>query len=355
MSTTFKGQFNTILGGFPCIRGYASFKDLAENSIPNRSYQRSLIEEHHEEMKQFLSKGEYLFFPEVILSYTFHTKDNLSISQIIESKGKGTPFKLNSNNTSELTLKTDEKLTRIDGNHRLSAYEQNKDSYGDLLFPFCIVLFDAEDDLKKQNIIFHNINFKQIPLTKEKSLEILFKDNVYNDDELKSLGLEYVITKKILNKIEKNKKDYNKLPFLNYQDTPKRTFMFDAVSFLCKKTNIKTDFEHNEKEVLDKLCKNLKNISLIYKEQYKEKGSIAMFSCLLYYQYNHIMFRPQNWFFQTDIYKIEDEKLKPESLQILYECALENNSKYYWKKVRTFVAFLWTALKNIKNITFSNS
>lgn len=89
----------------------------------------------------------------------------------------------------QLKLKDNVKLTRIDGNHRLSAYELNESLYSSYNFPFCIIVLNRQQEsIKKENILFHNINFKQIPLTKEKSLEILFKDDVYSDDELRSMG-----------------------------------------------------------------------------------------------------------------------------------------------------------------------
>ena len=60
------GILDYSMGGFLCLRGYASYKVLSRISDPNPSIQRNLIEEHKGEMEKFLNKGEYLFFPEVI-------------------------------------------------------------------------------------------------------------------------------------------------------------------------------------------------------------------------------------------------------------------------------------------------
>ena len=74
MSVTFEGIIERSLGGFVCIRGFAPFKELSENSevneAANAKYQRDLISEHREEIRNFMDNGAYLFFPEVILSYT---------------------------------------------------------------------------------------------------------------------------------------------------------------------------------------------------------------------------------------------------------------------------------------------
>lgn len=322
MPVNFEGQLDTVLSGFVCIRGYASFSDLAEHSSPNPSYQRNLIEEHKNEMKNFLEKGSYIFFPEVILAYSIKTKDNKSMSQILMTKGKGTPLKIK-NNKATLQLNDNEKLDRIDGNHRLSAFERNKGILNDLKVPFCIILLDdSDDDTKKKNIIFYNINFKQIPLTKEKSLELLFKKDVYSDDELKEIGLEYLITKNILQNISE-KEEYKNLPMCRYKDIAGKTYMFNAINFLCKHSAILSDYEKGEEDILKKITTALKKIDSYYKEEYNEKSSSAVFSNLLYYQYEHPRMQFHKWIKNTEIYVIEDKKdslsLDAESLKILYE------------------------------------
>jgi hypothetical protein len=58
------GLFEISLGGFPSIRGYAKFGDLANVSDPDPSYQRDLLVSHRQEMEKFLSDRTYLFFPD---------------------------------------------------------------------------------------------------------------------------------------------------------------------------------------------------------------------------------------------------------------------------------------------------
>ena len=62
------GILEYSMGGFLCLRGFASYKMLSHVSQPNPAVQRDLIEKHKGEMADFLNKGEYRFFPEVILS-----------------------------------------------------------------------------------------------------------------------------------------------------------------------------------------------------------------------------------------------------------------------------------------------
>jgi len=66
-----------VLGTFKVIRGFADLRDLAEVSVAMpyqggmngqvSGYQRPLDEHHVEDIKRFLSKGRYRFFPEVVL------------------------------------------------------------------------------------------------------------------------------------------------------------------------------------------------------------------------------------------------------------------------------------------------
>lgn len=62
------GILEYSMGGFLCLRGFASFKMLSAISEPNPEVQRDLIAQHQGEMAEFLNGGEYRFFPEVILS-----------------------------------------------------------------------------------------------------------------------------------------------------------------------------------------------------------------------------------------------------------------------------------------------
>lgn len=352
MSVTFEGQIDSVLGGFFCLRGYASFSDLSSYSVSNPSYQRNLIVAHKNEMRDFLKSGSYVFFPEVILSYSIKTKDNLSMAQIISLKGKNTPLKIR-NNKSSLTLKDDEKLDRIDGNHRLEAFEENKSMLNDSKVPFCIILFDdSEDDLKKKNIIFHNINFKQIPLTLEHSLNILFKEDVYSDEELKSIGAEYLITKKIFEEIDIHSDEYENLPFLKYQSAYPKTFMYNAINFLLENSSLETKYNKNSEEETKKILMYLQKIAQYYEDNYKTKASSAMFTLLLYYQYANSNMDPYRWFLDNCIHHITDDRLKPESLKILYEEALKAKAENMWKSVKANVSLLFKFMKWVQRIKF---
>ena len=60
------GILEYSMGGFLCLRGFASFKILSAISEPNPEIQRELISGRINELSQYLNRGEYRFFPEVI-------------------------------------------------------------------------------------------------------------------------------------------------------------------------------------------------------------------------------------------------------------------------------------------------
>lgn len=65
-----KGVLDFSLGNFLCLRGFAPMGQLFDVSEAAPSIQRDLLAEHRDEMVAFLSQGEFLFFPEVILCTT---------------------------------------------------------------------------------------------------------------------------------------------------------------------------------------------------------------------------------------------------------------------------------------------
>lgn len=62
------GVLSKVMDNYLCLRGYAGIKALAKISEVNPDIQRDLLDDHKNEMKDFLEKGEYTFFPEVVLS-----------------------------------------------------------------------------------------------------------------------------------------------------------------------------------------------------------------------------------------------------------------------------------------------
>lgn len=290
----FKGLFDISLGGFPCIRGYAKLGDLAKVSKSDAGYQRDLLTGHKAEIIQFLSDRTNLFFPEVILScklrYNFNKKNAVSglnpIVDILNKNGfqsnvdKTTIRFQKSNDLASITIyedKNESLLNRVDGNHRLSAVSL-KEEFKKYITPFCIIILsDDSTDNQKDKIIFHNINFKAIPLDEEHSLKIILEDkSLFSDDKLKSqsFGWEYFFARKIIEHISELKN------ISIVQSNKKyRTLIKNVVRILLAKKII----ERNDKSI-ERILESLKETDLRCKSKPYLGENIGVFSVLVIIQ-----------------------------------------------------------------------
>jgi len=70
-----KGILDFSLGNFPCLRGFAPMGVLQDIPKPDNNIQRIPKDERLKEIGDYLKKGEFLFFPEVILCVTLNNTD----------------------------------------------------------------------------------------------------------------------------------------------------------------------------------------------------------------------------------------------------------------------------------------
>jgi len=255
-----KGILDFSLGNFLCLRGFAPMGALFDFSEPDPSFQRDLLKEHRDEMIAFLNQGEFLFFPEVILCTTLSQdgEDSDQVMQLFEKVQLGESFKklkfrdygisssvrrakkpeesraFNFFQTATIELKKtlDRKFSRIDGNHRLSATPENP-KFRAHNTPFCLIFFrDKAEADHLSRALFHNINYKQVPLTMEQNLRLILDDeDLFPDDKLKSsesFGWPYYLARKLNNKL-----DFELLPNLRqFIEKKPRTFLIQQLSFL---------------------------------------------------------------------------------------------------------------------------
>jgi len=128
---------------------------------------------------------------------------------------------------------------RIDGNHRLSAVDENS-SFASRRTPFCLLLF--RNDIEKENFcraLFYNINAKQIPLRMEQNLKVIIEgESAFNDDILKndpSFGFNYYLTRKVTQSI-----DLTDVPFVNsFISNDKYTYFVEVFDLLIKNGSLK--------------------------------------------------------------------------------------------------------------------
>lgn len=230
-----KGILDFSLGNFLCLRGFAPMGVLQHISKPPVDVQRIPKDERLKEIGDYLRKGELVFFPEVILCACLHVEDASSelAAELFAKVKAGEAFKNSAKfadgmkistsvsksrgtndirsvkffQTATITLRNNPDLffSRIDGNHRLSATED--DSVQGKTTPFCVILCQNTVDFSKFcRSLFHNINYKQVPLTMEHNLKLILEDStLFPDDLLKKstdgFGWSYYLTRKLYGRL----------------------------------------------------------------------------------------------------------------------------------------------------------
>lgn len=342
------GVVEQALGKFYCIRGYAPIKDLEKLSIKSDSFQRDLLNGHKGEMLSFLTAREGTFFPEVILSAnlanTEHSYDpnkpelegyadeistltnaissktelkkcNLGAITIDLNFAKGTQNQNSRtvNNESNKVLignisinekKFVNKFIRIDGNHRLSASRELSDEFN-YYAPFCLILFTNHNSQERlSTLLFHNINYKQIPIDREHNLRIII-NNLYSDEELSDqFGINFLYTRYIFRdeiiKID-HYHEINKLIEDNAY-----TYFVDLFDYLIKSELIEQNL--SETDIVNLMKKNLSKInSALSLCKISAKKNISVLGALSFYcmqseeKYSSFL----KWIDKNDITSIE--------------------------------------------------
>ena len=335
-----RGVLDKAFNNFISLRGYASMGDLDKISVPDDSYQRKPIPKHKQEMVDFLNTGEFLFFPEIILgailepdegnidhvmelyqSFNENKSFNHNFDQfklqfsVTKSKksGKSEYFRRTTLSISdkEMTKQTFRKFNRIDGNHRLIVTKEDS-KFQDYNIPFCLVLFRNEMESDRfSRALFHNINYKHMPLTMEQSLKLILDDaELFPDDKLKndaSFGWSYYLARKL----NKDITDLSLLPHIKSTfEKSKRTFSLNLFDYLLKN------------EVIEKYGKSialvkdsLVAVNAIYDTDSNLKNSTnsKILEAFIFYQIKdkNISNSFKNWIIENHIYAIEE----PEILQ----------------------------------------
>lgn len=231
MSTVLRGVFAESLGGFLTVRGFAKLSDLAKLSIADTAYQRELKPAHQSDIEAFYRRAEYLFFPEVVLSLELavdYDKPDAPVIEPWQAVRDGQGFRSNINGLDIKTTRTraatgltrlnitvpDSAGTvfkRIDGNHRLSAFEALGDpQYDRYVAPFCIVILSSSTAPQNEKALFYNINSKALALTSEEVYRGIIDEQAFDDSVLQQdFGAEFVLCRQTRREL-----DFTYLPHL---------------------------------------------------------------------------------------------------------------------------------------------
>lgn len=304
-----KGVLDFSLGNFLCLRGFAPMGVLQDISEPPRDIQRIPKDERLKEVGNYLRKGELVFFPEIILCVCLHEEAVTSdiAAAFFEKVKSGIPLKRGhfpngitiSSSVSKsqgiddmrsvkffqtATLSFRGKLpklfSRLDGNHRLAATKEQ--SVREKMTPFCLILCQNQTEFQRfSRSLFHNINYKQVPLTMEHNLKLILEDLDLFPDELlqkdPSFGWPYYHARELHGTLDLDLLP-NLTPFL--KDEP-RTFLLRQFEFLTA-CGVLGDNEHALKRF--KVALGKVNSLFDSSAMLKESSNRGLLAALVYFE-----------------------------------------------------------------------
>lgn len=320
--------YNTFYG-YVVLRGFAPIGELAEISKKPESYQRDADNQHKVDIIKYLS-GTTSYFPEITLAcrvsdyegliQSIGTDKDISKEESVYVKGlyvlsERLPMGRDRARHAYLEIKKPsdvEKLVRVDGNHRLEPFSSNiewwhqlvndreaikdetdeakikgwldhqakivRSSISQKIVPFTIVMSNAKDANNFEAKIFHDINFKALPLREEASLKIISELQTFDDYE--KMGEEYPLTMDLIKEVKNGM--FNSIPWLKAESQAENSYFRTAclrIVQLLLSQKRKTDECLNETQdkskELDSQIDNLKEeIGKFEKEFEKKKSAI---------------------------------------------------------------------------------
>ncbi len=268
------------------LRGFAPIGELASISKKPASYQRDANDQHKVEIVHYLNDLKS-YFPEITLACRVSDYEGLMKSigddkdidkedsvyvkglrilseRLPIGRDRARHAYLEIDNPNE-----DEKLLRVDGNHRLEPFSDDitwwhqfisdrtpindetdpekiqgwlnhqaktyKKEIAGKIVPFTIIMSDAKDADNFEAKIFHDINFKALPLREEASLRIISELQTFDDKE--RLGSDYPMALQLIDKIKSGR--YDKIPWLKVTRDVEKEYYRTACLRIIQLLNIR--------------------------------------------------------------------------------------------------------------------
>lgn len=308
-----EGIIYSAFRSYIVLRGFAPIGGLARISKKPASYQRDANEKHKVEIVHYLNDLKS-YFPEITLACRVSDYEGLmrsigddkdvSKEDSIYVKGlrilsERLPIGRDRARHAYLEIDNpneDEKLLRVDGNHRLEPFSADiewwhqfisdrtpikdemdpkkiqgwlnhqaktyKKEIAGKIVPFTIIMSDAKDADNFEAKIFHDINFKALPLREEASLRIISELKTFDDKE--KLGSEYPMALQLIEKIKSGR--YDKIPWLKVTMDVENEYYRTACIRIIQLLDVRTKVI---KSVIEKENERLKKAEISKKEAQK--------------------------------------------------------------------------------------
>jgi hypothetical protein len=221
-------------------------------------------------------------------------------------------------------------FSRIDGNHRLEATKDPK--VRDYITPFCIVFCRNIDEYHRYcRALFHNINYKQVPLLKEHNLSLILNDQgLFSDEKLKSdpsFGWSYYLARQLNNKL-----DFDLLPNLKpLVEKEPYSFLVDQLNFLLEKKVL-----GDNENAIRRLKEAFVRVNALFESHpsLKESTNIGLLATLVYYELKPSFPIPSfiRWVLDNNIHMIKE--LNSADLIEIFDRILESRKRTIFVSMR---------------------
>lgn len=352
------------------LRGFAPIKDLAEISHKPNSYQRPAITSHKDDIIRFLgdNNNEYRYFPEITLACRVNDYEELirsigSANDVdwedarvipgLKVLSQRIPFTGYRARHANLVKNNNRDIVRVDGNHRLESFDNEGDDIwleydmkeiGGLIVPFTVIFSNAEVADRFEAGIFHNINFKQVPLRIEASLRIIIDVDAFDDKE--KLGKEYPLAIKLIKHIEKA--DLRSIPWLqnhnNIETDYYRTSCLRIIQLLQHQENIIQKKKDEAEKLYKKSNNELKEKDIIIKNAGEDIESLQNSLRRQEIEYSDFRFRSEYRETKDNLKNVKNNK----TLLVRERDELKH-SLHYYNSIVTKCAYF---LSNIKDVNY---
>ena len=329
-----EGIIYKSFANYVVLRGFAEIGDLAAISKKSESYQRIAEEEHKKEIVRFLEEGKYMYFPDVILACRAEnysqfqsmvgSDDDVDFADAAFVKGLNVmreylPVKGHRARHASINVGYNNKLYRIDGNHRLEPFDEPiewwyefldvpqdvkeekdaskkegwlnnqaikyKKKIATKIVPYTIIFTDQTSAEDFEAGIFHNINFKHLPLKEEASLRIISERSTF---DITSLGKEYLLAYALIDRARKG--FFRGISLLSPTKTEEnsiyRTSCLRIAQLICDLKENDADLEamYWRDDFIDVIEETIQSLRPIYKKWGDVKqGSTSLLAALVYY------------------------------------------------------------------------
>ena len=331
MAMKLTGIIESVFGGRYIFRGFATIANLVRYSKPNYTYQRPLDEKRIDKIIEYLSKDQFRFFPELLFGLELNDPD--AILQLnkqtipggikLEDDIKIVKSKFTFNNTigenpttKVISLEFGDNatvLSRIDGNHRLSAIEKVfnsdkedlKSELSNLIVPFSILIQQRNVESEKfESAIFYTINAKARPLTEEENIRSLFKRDLFSSDELNKIFDLDIKTDIVIDLVE----------HLPVEVLPNLGKAFSMCYYSCVFKVSKLCAEHKLEITLPNLMSAFKAVDIEYSNndelnKYNENINLICAFAFYYCKGDKIYKAFKQWVLSNRIYKLSEVQI----------------------------------------------